>query len=154
MRTKYHDPANRAEDIERFMEFGSQYTRLQDFLAELALLTSVSPEDAAAEEDQETIKLSTIHQAKGLEWPIVFVISLAEGSFPNPRNIDRQEDEEEERRLFYVAVTRAKDHLYLCSPLTTGGHQAAVKPSRFIRELPDQCFTRLSLQDEEVYYYR
>jgi DNA helicase-2/ATP-dependent DNA helicase PcrA len=154
MRIKYHDPASRAEDIERLMEFGSQYPRLPDFLAELALLTSVSPEDAAAEEDQETVKLSTIHQAKGLEWPIVFVISLAEGSFPNPRNIDRQEDEEEERRLFYVAVTRAKDHLYLCSPMTAGVHHAAVKPSRFIRELPDQCFTRLSMQEEAVYYYR
>ncbi len=146
MRTKYHDPAGRAEDIEHFMEFAFQYSGLQDFLSELALLTSVSVEDDQAEQDQDTVKLTTIHQAKGLEWPIVFILSLTEGSFPNPRNIDRQEDEEEERRLFYVAVTRAKDHLCLCSPLwhtdrNTG--MSMLKPSRFIREIPEECFEKI-----------
>lgn len=153
MRTRYHDPASRAEDIERFMEFGSHYNGLADFLAELALLTSVEAEDVAADKGRETVKLTTIHQAKGLEWPVVFVISLAEGSFPNPRTIYRQEDEEEERRLFYVAVTRAKDQLYLCSPLTLGEHGPPVKPSRFIRELPQHCFAKLPAPGV-VYDYR
>jgi len=148
MRTKYHDPSGRAEDIERFMEFACQYERLQDLLSELALLTSLSADDIRAAEETETVKLSTIHQAKGLEWPIVFILSLHEGGFPNPRNIYRKEDEEEERRLFYVAITRAKDHLYLCSPQWARGHDGSgitLKPSRFIREIPPQFFKRVYL---------
>jgi DNA helicase-2/ATP-dependent DNA helicase PcrA len=132
------------------MEFGFQYTQVQDFLSELALLTSVSAEDLPSAEERETVKLSTIHQAKGLEWPVVFIISLTEGNFPNPRNINRQEDEEEERRLFYVAVTRAKDHLYLCSPrwrIERNAPVSMLKPSRFLREIPEQCFQRFAMSD-------
>jgi DNA helicase-2/ATP-dependent DNA helicase PcrA len=154
LRTKYHDPAGRAEDVERFMDFAYHYERLQDFLAELALLTSVSEETAPADEDRETVKLSTIHQAKGLEWPVVFIISLAEGNFPNPKNIDSQDDEEEERRLFYVAVTRAKDYLFLCSPLHSDHHGAVtmMKPSRFVREIPEQCFNRHYFPGDNSYF--
>ncbi len=154
LRIKYHDPAGRAEDIERFMDFAYHYDRLEDFLAELALLTSVTAENVPAEEDRETVKLSTIHQAKGLEWPIVFIISLAEGSFPNPKNIDSQDDEEEERRLFYVAVTRAKDYLFLCSPLHSDHHGAVtmMKPSRFVREIPEQCFERQYFPGDSSYF--
>jgi DNA helicase-2/ATP-dependent DNA helicase PcrA len=154
LRTKYHDPAGRAEDVERFMDFAYHYERLQDFLAELALLTSVSEETAPADEDRETVKLSTIHQAKGLEWPVVFIISLAEGNFPNPKNIDSQDDEEEERRLFYVAVTRAKDYLFLCSPLHSDHHGALtmMKPSRFVREIPEQCFNRHYFPGDSNYF--
>jgi DNA helicase-2/ATP-dependent DNA helicase PcrA len=154
LRTKYHDPAGRAEDVERFMDFAYHYERLQDFLAELALLTSVSEETAPADEDRETVKLSTIHQAKGLEWPVVFIISLAEGNFPNPKNIDSQDDEEEERRLFYVAVTRAKDYLFLCSPLHSDHHGAVtmMKPSRFVREIPEQCFNRHYFPGDSSYF--
>ncbi|MCX5904188.1 MAG: ATP-dependent helicase, partial [Proteobacteria bacterium] len=154
LRIKYHDPAGRAEDIERFMDFAYHYDRLEDFLAELALLTSVTAENVPAEEDRETVKLSTIHQAKGLEWPVVFIISLAEGSFPNPKNIDSQDDEEEERRLFYVAVTRARDYLFLCSPLHSDHHGAVtmMKPSRFVREIPEQCFERQYFPGDSSYF--
>ena len=154
LRIKYHDPAGRAEDIERFMDFAYHYDRLEDFLAELALLTSVTTENVPAEEDRETVKLSTIHQAKGLEWPVVFIISLAEGSFPNPKNIDSQDDEEEERRLFYVAVTRARDYLFLCTPLHSDHHGAVtmMKPSRFVREIPEQCFERQYFPGDSSYF--
>jgi len=154
LRIKYHDPAGRAEDIERFMDFAYHYDRLEDFLAELALLTSVTAENVPAEEDRETVKLSTIHQAKGLEWPVVFIISLTEGSFPNPKNIDSQDDEEEERRLFYVAVTRARDYLFLCSPLHSDHHGAVtmMKPSRFVREIPEQCFERHYFPGDSSYF--
>ena len=154
LRIKYHDPAGRAEDIERFMDFAYHYDRLEDFLAELALLTSVTAENVPAEEDRETVKLSTIHQAKGLEWPVVFIISLAEGSFPNPKNIDSQDDEEEERRLFYVAVTRARDYLFLCTPLHSDHHGAVtmMKPSRFVREIPEQCFERQYFPGDSSYF--
>jgi hypothetical protein len=82
------------------------------------------------------IVLSTIHQAKGLEWTVVFVIHLTNGSFPNERALKENNGLEEERRLFYVAITRAKEHLYLTYPMT-GGHYGdfLVTPSLFLDEI-------------------
>jgi DNA helicase-2/ATP-dependent DNA helicase PcrA len=80
-----------------------------------------------------------VHQAKGLEWPVVFVIWVAEGMFPSSRTLGETGDDAEERRLFYVAVTRAKDELCLCVPQVRGAREGGVfycKPSRFIKELP------------------
>jgi DNA helicase-2/ATP-dependent DNA helicase PcrA len=70
----------------------------------------------AADED-ERLTLSSIHQAKGLEWRVVFLIWAADGRFPSPRSLRDAEGEEEERRLFYVALTRARDELYVCYPI-------------------------------------
>ena len=81
----------------------------------------------------------TVHQAKGLEWPVVIVIWAAEGMFPSSRSMGENENDAEERRLFYVAVTRAKDELVLCAPgmrRTRDGGVFYCKPSRFIKELP------------------
>ena len=90
--------------------FARQYESLETFLAELALLTNVeADQDRAASDDTEQLNLSTIHQAKGLEFKVVFVIMLCDGLFPSNRSLDSIEGEEEERRLFYVASTRAKD---------------------------------------------
>ncbi|MCX8044117.1 MAG: ATP-dependent helicase [Desulfobacterota bacterium] len=144
LRSKYTDSASRLEDIEQLISFAWQYESLIDFLSELALLTSSESEQVRPEDMPDTIKLSTIHQAKGLEWTLVFIIWLVEGRFPNPNNFDGPEDEEEERRLFYVAVTRAKEHLILCAPETNrdaNGYITFFKPSRFVRELPDHCYT-------------
>jgi len=82
--------------------------------------------------------LSSIHQAKGLEWTVVFMVWCCEGMMPLSRALKEPGGEEEERRLFYVAATRAKDHLYLCYPLTDytrGMGNLPVSPSRFILEL-------------------
>jgi DNA helicase-2/ATP-dependent DNA helicase PcrA len=89
------------------------------------------------DEGEEAVKLSTIHQAKGLEYGTVFVIMLCEGMFPSSRSMESPEGEEEERRLFYVAATRAKDELYLTHPrLRMGkGGDAWQTPSRFLNEL-------------------
>ena len=89
----------------------------------------------------EKLKLSTIHQAKGLEFDVVFVIMLCDGMFPSKRSMESNEGEEEERRLFYVAVTRAKSELYLCHPLIRGGFgdsggDVFQSPSRFLSEIP------------------
>ncbi len=151
MRSKYLDADSRIDDVEQFLSFALQYDSLGDFLSELALMTSTETEEVQAEgAAQETVKLTTIHQAKGLEWSIVFVICLVEGRFPNPNNFTSLEDEEEERRLFYVAVTRGKDRLYLCSPRRqkeSTGYMSVLKPSRFLRELPDFCYCQTETQE-------
>jgi DNA helicase-2/ATP-dependent DNA helicase PcrA len=146
MRAKYLDADSRIDDIQQFISFSVQYEGLGDFLSELALMTSTEAENAQSGSPLETVKLTTIHQAKGLEWSAVFLICLVEGRFPNPNNFSSLEDEEEERRLFYVAVTRGKDRLYLLSPRRqkeTTGYVSALKPSRFLRELPDFCYRQI-----------
>ena len=151
MRTKYIDADSRIDDIEQFLSFAWQYESLADFLSELALMTSTETEDVqSGGMPAETVKLSTIHQAKGLEWSVVFLVRLVEGRFPNPNNFTSLDDEEEERRLFYVAVTRGKDLLYLCSPRRqkeSTGYMSVLKPSRFLRELPDSCYRQVDASD-------
>ena len=92
------------------------------------------------------IILSTIHQAKGLEWSVVVIIWCADGMLPLARALKEPEGEEEERRLFYVAATRAKDQLYLCYPLvdySRGMGNMVMNPSRFISELsPSQRYSK------------
>ena len=117
----------------------------------MALLTNLEADDAnlISEGEQEFVRLSTVHQAKGQEWRAVFVIGLCDGMFPLARSLDNLEGEEEERRLFYVAVTRAKDELYLTYPLfrptggDTGGFQ---RPSRFLAEVPKSHYQELALR--------
>lgn len=87
----------------------------------------------------ETIRLSTIHQAKGLEWGVVFILWTMEGLFPSQKTMMDDGDVSEERRLFYVATTRARDELYLCCPRyrrTRDGGIQTFMPSRFITEIP------------------
>jgi len=85
------------------------------------------------------VQLGTVHQAKGLEWPVVFVIWAVEGMFPSGRTLEESGGDAEERRLFYVAVTRARDELVLAAPEIRRARDGGVfycKPSRFIKELP------------------
>jgi DNA helicase-2/ATP-dependent DNA helicase PcrA len=115
-----------------------------DFLSQLSLLATTETE-SIREPDQETerITLSTIHQAKGLEWRAVFVIWLTDGMFPSSRSLESVDSIEEERRLFYVAVTRAKDELYLTYPAYWPGGSAdnrLQRPSRFLKEIPHDLF--------------
>lgn len=140
MQGKYTDMPSREEDLRQLSAFSEKFSSIADFLAELALLTNTDSEDAQEREfsgDGKVI-LSTIHQAKGLEWQIVFMIWCAEGMLPLAKALSDEDGEEEERRLFYVASTRAKDQLYFCYPLidySRGmGHQI-ISPSRFIREI-------------------
>ena len=137
----YDNGDKREEDIrELALQISKSAGGVTGFLQEVALLTNVDHEyDKMAREQSDMIHLSTVHQAKGLEWPVVFVIWVSEGMFPSGRSMGDAEDDSEERRLFYVAVTRAKDELVLCAPemrRTRDGGVFYCKPSRFIKELP------------------
>ena len=140
LKERYTNYRSRLEDLEQLATFARQFPATQDFLAQLALLTNLeADEDRPAGADDEQLRLSTIHQAKGLEFGVVFVIMLCDGLFPSARSLDTAEGEEEERRLFYVAITRAKNELYLSHPLiraTHGGGDVMQQPSRFLGELP------------------
>ena len=143
LKAQYANYRSRLEDLEQLAGFARQFETTEEFLAQLALLTNVEvEEDRPAKKDQEQLRLSTIHQAKGLEFQVVFVIMLCDGLFPSARSLNSLEGEEEERRLFYVAVTRAKNELYLSYPLirmTSRGDGAAMQAvSRFLREIPSE----------------
>jgi len=142
----------RLEDLEQLAVFAFQFGSVEDFLTQLALLTNVEAEaDQAANRDAEQIRLSTIHQAKGLEFDIVFVIMLCDGLFPSARSMENDEGEEEERRLFYVAITRAKNELYLSYPLirasfSNSGGDSMQQPSRFLSEIPKSLLNEWNLR--------
>jgi len=129
----------RREDIKTLGNFARQYESAGDFLDQLALLSSLDNDVAAANPDTEMLTLSSVHQAKGLEWKVVFIIWMTDGMFPSSRSLESDESIEEERRLFYVAVTRARDELYLTYPymrLNAGYGEMLQRPSRFLGEVP------------------
>jgi len=115
-------------------------------LAQIMLLNGETS-DRSADPDADALRLTTVHQAKGLEYAVVFIIGLGEGLFPLRRAIENG-DIEEERRLFYVAVTRARDELYLCFPQvnTKGGPAMLLEPSRFLQELSEDLYQPLKLK--------
>jgi DNA helicase-2/ATP-dependent DNA helicase PcrA len=118
LKEKYDDYNKRIEDLNSLELIASRYNSLDDFLADLTLEPiderqfRVTPEDG----EDEKLVLSTIHSAKGLEWHTVFIISLIDGYLPSSYSIRSKEEIEEERRLLYVASTRAKQNLYLLKP--------------------------------------
>jgi DNA helicase II / ATP-dependent DNA helicase PcrA len=132
----------RKEDLTQLSAFSRQFKDLNEFLSQLALISNVDAEAAPNQAgDKEAVNLSTVHQAKGLEFHTVFVIWLTDGMFPSSRSMDDRKDLEEERRLFYVAITRAKDELYLSYPhmrLTGGYGDVFQRPSRFLKEIPNK----------------
>ncbi len=152
----------RTEDINGLSVYAKRYTSTEDFLSELALLSTerfkepqplVGEEVVEGGEEDELLTLTSIHQAKGLEWHSVFMIWAAEGKFPSPRSLREIDSEEEERRLWYVALTRAKDELYLLYPLmiTDYNRQTIIqKPSRFITECPPAMYEIWDLEEEPV----
>jgi len=150
LKENYPNFQSRLEDLEQLAVFARQFETVEDFLTQLALLTNVEAEDdAAANRDDEQLKLSTIHQAKGLEFDVVFVIMLCDGLFPSARSLETPEGEEEERRLMYVAITRARNELYLSYPLirATGNMGDMMQqPSRFLSEIPKELIEEWNLR--------
>nr|MBA3608527.1 UvrD-helicase domain-containing protein [Chthoniobacterales bacterium] len=130
----------RKEDLNQLAGFARQFKDIHEFLSQLALISNVDAEPAVNQAgDTEAVNLSSVHQAKGLEFYAVFVIWLTDGMFPSTRSLDTREAIEEERRLFYVAVTRARDELYLTYPhmrLNAGYGDMFQRPSRFLKEIP------------------
>ena len=140
VRSKYERPDNRIADIEQLGVLAARYESLDRLIADLLLAGDVYGMDTVnAEGPAEMLVLSTIHQAKGLEWSRVLVPRLVEDSFPNARGLAEPGGADEERRIFYVAITRAMDELILTYPLTVarGGRGPTVitTPSRFLTEL-------------------
>jgi len=139
----------RREDLNQLASFARQFSNAQEFLSQLALISNVDAEPAPnAAADKEAVNLSSVHQAKGLEFHTVFVIWLTDGMFPSSRSLETRDAIEEERRLFYVAITRARDELYLSYPhmrLNAGFGDVFQRPSRFLKEIPNEL-----LEDWEV----
>ena len=150
----------RIEDLKGLASFANRYATTEEFLSELALLSTErfkEPQPLVGEdviqggEDDELLTLTSVHQAMGLEWKAVFIIWAAEGKFPSPKSLREIDSEEEERRLWYVAMTRARDELYLTYPLlmTDYNRQTVLqKPSRFVTECPAVLYEIWDLEEE------
>ncbi|WP_009962004.1 ATP-dependent helicase [Verrucomicrobium spinosum] len=143
MRTKFKNADQRKQDLEQLSNYSTRFKDVSEFLSQLALVSGVDTDEQpnANNRDSEAVTLTTAHQAKGLEWQAVFAVWLAEGMFPNNRVIEESGEVglEEERRLFYVTVTRAKDELYLTYPVINyqaRDGEVLQRPSRFLQELP------------------
>ena len=132
----------RREDLDQLAAFARQFSNIHEFLSQLALISNVDTEPAAERtKENEAVNLSSVHQAKGLEYHTVFVIWLSDGMFPSARSFETRDAIEEERRLFYVAITRARDELYLTYPrlrLNAGFADVIQRPSRFLKEIPNR----------------
>ncbi len=131
----------RVENIKELRSVASMFPKLADFLENVALIEST---DKPSNSNFNAITLMTIHASKGLEFPIVFLVGMEEGLFPHSRSMMELQELEEERRLCYVAVTRAMERLYLTlsSSRLYFGRQEANMPSRFLEEIPEELLDR------------
>jgi DNA helicase-2/ATP-dependent DNA helicase PcrA len=137
---KYDDFNKRKKDLDIFLNITENYKSLDSLLADMAIepIIDTVVDIEAPDKEDEYVTLSTIHSAKGLEWHSVFIIHAVEGFFPSSRSVENLETLEEERRLMYVASTRAKQNLFITYPMNIFDREAGVtlsKPSRFISEV-------------------
>ena len=139
-RTRLENVRELLTSINGYLENAGDSPSLAGFLDEIALYTDLDSHDP----DQDCVVMMTMHSAKGLEFPVVFVVGAEEGIFPGIRAIGEQEEMEEERRLCYVAMTRAKEKLYLtcASQRMLFGRTSANRPSRFVEEIPPEHLER------------
>jgi len=153
LKNKHDDWKKRWDDIQTFITIAERYNNLQTFLNDLAIdppkesLSELSPES----NDTEKLNLSTIHSSKGLEWHTVFIIWALEGKFPSAKSVQTIDNVEEERRLFYVACTRAKNNLYISYPSNIYDRESGFilsEPSRFIRDISDDIIDRMIITEE------
>ncbi|HJT19372.1 MAG TPA: ATP-dependent helicase [Nitrospira sp.] len=153
LKEQYDDYPKRTRDLDHLHTIAENYPEVGQFLADLAL----EPPDGSAadveppDRDDERMVLSTIHSAKGLEWQCVFVIWVVDGKFPSTYAFVTDDELEEERRLFYVAVTRAKRFLYLTYPINVFDKSSGMllsKPTRFLDHVSPAMFDQLALVEE------
>jgi DNA helicase-2/ATP-dependent DNA helicase PcrA len=125
LRSRYPDAAARISDLHRLADAAASRPTLHDALVELTLDPPISASDLAGPPrlDEDYLTISTIHSAKGLEWPVVHLAHLTDGAMPSDMALSTPAGLEEEHRLFYVAVTRARDQLYLYAPLRLHHHR-------------------------------
>jgi len=153
-RTYPDDFPKRQRDLEQFAAIAARFASLENLLADMAL---EPPGDAIGDglasdaDDEGLLTLSTIHSAKGLEWHSVFLLWALEGRFPSFYNLGKEDEMEEERRLFYVATTRAKEKLYLSYPLNVFDRATGMvlgKPSRFVEDIPEEILRPVLVVEE------
>ncbi|MFA6424125.1 MAG: ATP-dependent helicase [Candidatus Magasanikbacteria bacterium] len=164
LEAEFIDSDDRKKDLEQMATFATKHKNLSDFLAESSLQESFAhpTSNQTQTNNQKRLVLSTIHQAKGLEWEAVFIINVANDAFPNSRALAESEGLEEERRLFYVAITRAKKHLILTYPMSNEGWGSSLGgPSLFLSEISQDLIDDHSLlsykstvfdKNEEIQY--
>jgi DNA helicase-2/ATP-dependent DNA helicase PcrA len=151
VRLTYERPDNRIADIEQFALLAAKYDSLERLIADLLLAGDIYGMDSTADQDPgDVLVLSTVHQAKGLEWQHVFIPRLIEESFPHRRSLDEPGGEDEERRIFYVAITRAMNELTLTYPATLDlagrGPRVFTAPSRFLTEINQALLERAEIE--------
>lgn len=142
---------SRLENIDEFLSVTKAFEEQSDdkslvaFLTDLALIADIDKLDQE-DESKGSIVLMTLHSAKGLEFPVVFIIGMEENIFPHSRSLQDEDEMEEERRLAYVGITRAKQRLYLtCSQSRTiFGRSSFNRPSRFLQEIGSEIIEELS----------
>lgn len=161
LEAEFVDSRDRMEDIVQLQVFAKKYTELEEFLAEASLQEGFGTKgNQQRTSSGPKVVLSTVHQAKGLEWSAVFIINLAAGAFPSDRSLNERNGLEEERRLLYVAITRAKKYLHLTYPMAGGGFGDSLSgPSIFLGEISSHLLddhsllsasSSLVLNDEEA----
>lgn len=149
----FENAQDRIDDLEELANFALSYKSIDSFLSDVSLSEAFKGEAAVDQElkDKDTLILSTIHQAKGLEWKVVFLIGLVDGQFPHYKVYDRPQEMEEERRLFYVAATRAKDELYLTYPIISYNFRTGQNinhPSTFIKEIQEDLMEKWEIEGQ------
>lgn len=151
IRNLYLNWQSRFDDLESLIEFASRFEEISDLLSQLVLLNGETTERSVDPQDN-SLSLTTVHQAKGLEYKIVFLIGLSDGLFPLKRAIDN-DNLEEERRLFYVAITRACDALYISFPRFNPKSWGTpyMSPSRFLQGLPKETYAMFEWQQHQPF---
>ena len=152
-RVHREDYPKRRKDLDHFASIAARYRSLENLLVDMALEppTDSVGDVLAVDPEEGLLTLSTIHSAKGLEWHSVFVIWAADGKFPSNYNLHDDDEIEEERRLMYVATTRAKEQLYITYPINIfdrGLGMVMGKPSRFIEDLPPEQLRPVTLIED------
>lgn len=143
---------SRLENIDEFLSVTKHFENVSEdksliaFLTDLALISDIDQLNDADGEDGDAVVLMTLHSAKGLEFPVVFLIGMEEGIFPHSRSLEDEDEMEEERRLAYVGITRAEEELFLTSAQmrTLFGYTNMNAVSRFIHEIPEELVERVN----------
>jgi len=154
LKKRYDDHPKRRKDLDMFEQIAERYTDVGSFLTDLAL---EPPNESIADveapgSDEEYLTLSTIHSAKGLEWNSVFLIYALDGRFPSLYAVNDIDEIEEERRLMYVACTRAKEHLFITYPINIYDRESGTiltKPSRFLEGLDERLLEQWVVDEED-----
>jgi DNA helicase-2/ATP-dependent DNA helicase PcrA len=147
LKEKFDDYPRREKELEQLIPMAARYKKLRGFLDDLVLEPPSSTADVEPGQRGKTLTLSTVHSAKGLEWPVVFIIWVVEGRFPSSMSYGNPLNLEEERRLMYVAATRAKDQLIILypgeesPPVWASYQRAGGGLSSFIAALPTDLFS-------------